>query len=315
MPTITPQGRATIGGSPEEYRLPRSTQVASTGMNLPTLRDTKAPAPALVKSPAAQSGQPDPSVEETTSAPAVTLSPQLTALARRQQKLQQEIQAHREKEAAFTAKEADYVPKSAFKAKLRENAAEALKELGTTYEELTEALLAQQQGDDPVRRLASEVAELKKSQEENVSKQFEATLKQYRAETDALVAADPKAFHFIMKGKKSDQWNGECPVTQHIVETWQENPEKVLTVEQAAKEIEEVLREDAKASAEALRELDPPREETEPAKKALPPPQRAAQAQRTLTQQVETAPTRTYNQFQHLSMKERIAQAIARAQK
>ena len=39
------------------------------------------------------------------------------------------------------------------------------------------------------------------------------------------------------------------------------------------------------------------------------------QAAKTLTRQAEVTPTKTYGQFQHLSMKERIAQSIARAQR
>jgi hypothetical protein len=282
---------------------------ASTGMTLPP-RDPAQPAattPAAATAPA-ESGQP--SITEETTAPAVTLSPQLTALARKQQKLQQEIQAQREKEAAWATEKADYIPKSAIQAKFETDALGALKDLGMTYEQFNERILAQLNGADPVRELRSELDQLKKSQEDNVNKQYEATLKQYRAEADSLVASDPKSFHFIVKGNLQDA------VVEHIVETWKENPDQVLTVAQAAKEVEEVLREDAKAKAAALKELEPAPAEvpTQQAKKqTLPPPKQAAP--RTLTQQVETAPMRTYGQAQHLSMKERIAQAMARAQR
>lgn len=305
MPSITPQVRASIGGSTEDAVRPRATIVASTGAQS-TLQRAPAAAPAAPKT-----GQPS-IVEETPASPAVTLSPQLTALARKQQKLQQEIQAQRDREAAWNAEKANYIPRTDFKTQAEQNATEALKShLGMSYEELTNLILAQQNGQDPVRELRSEFEQLKKTQEETTNKQYEATLKQYRAEADALIATDAKAFHMITKGKHQDA------VVQHIVETWQENPEKVLTVAQAAKEVEEFLRAEAKAYADSLKELEPdpvPAEEpAAPAKKTLPPPKAAAP--RTLTQQVETAPTRTYGQFQHLSMKERIAQAVARAQR
>jgi len=302
MPTITPQGRPTIGGSDDS--IPQRTTVkVSTGIN---------PSPKTAPQPQAappKTGQS--SVGEETRPPAVTLSPQLSALARKQQKLQAEIQAQREKEAAFEASKADFVPKSAFKDKLKQNAAEALAELGTNYDELSQLMLAQAQGADPnaerIERLTSEVENLKKSQEENVNKQFEATLKQYKAETDALVASDPKAFHFILKENLQDD------VVQHIVDTWKDDPDQVLTVAQAAKEVEEVFREKAKAIAEHLKELEPAEAPAAQSQKTLPPPKTAA-APKTLTEQVAASPTqRTYGQFQHLSMKERIAQSIARA--
>lgn len=305
MPTITPQARANIGGSEDTHQARRVQMTAATGMNLPSTSQAKTP-PTIP--PAAQKTA-QPGITEDTTAQAVTLSPQLTALARKQQKLQQEIQAQREREAAWATKEADYVPKSAIKTKLQENAAAALADLGTNYEELTQLHLAQMNGADPVRELRSEVDQIKKTQEDNVNKQYEATLKQYRSEAVALIATDPKAFLFISKGKLEDA------VVQHIVETWEADPDQVLTVAQAAKEVEEVLRENARAAAAALKELEPPAEETaQPPKKTLPPPQAAAP--RTLTQRVEAAPpARTYGQFQHLSMKERIAQAVARSQR
>lgn len=305
MPTITPQGRPAIGGSEESPSNRRVQLTVPTGMNSPSIREAKPPVSAPVST--AKPGQPG--IVEETPAQAVTLSPQLTALARKQQVLQREIQAQREKEAAWESKKADYLPKSDLQAKFETDALGALKDLGMTYDQFNEKLLAQLNGADPVRELRSEVEQLKKSQEDSTNKQYEATLKQYRAEADALVAKDAKAFHLITKGKHQDA------IVQHIVETWQENPDQILTVEQAAKEVEEVLRENARAAADALKELDPPAEETAiPAKKTLPPPQAAPQ--RTLTQRAEVAPAApTRGAFQHLSMKERIAQAIARSQR
>lgn len=299
MPTITSQGRPQVGGSQEDFVRPRATVMAKTvSGGMPTQTPQAAP----------KTGQA--SISEETPAQGVTLSPQLTALARKQQKLQQEIQAQRDKEAAWATKEADYIPKSAFKAKFQEDALEALKEYaGMDYEQFNAAVLAKLNGADPVRELRSEIDQLKKTQEENTSKQYEATLKQYRAEADSLVNADPKVFHLIKKGNHQDA------IVQHIVDTWKENPDSVLTVAQAAKEVEEVLRENARAQADALKELDPPAEApAQNPKKTLPPPQRAAS--QTLTNQIETSPRpRIPGQMQHLSMRERLQEAIRRAQR
>ncbi len=304
MPTITPQARPTIGGS-EDAPISRRTQLTvSTGIRMPESKPAAAAAnPTPAAASPAQSG-----IAEDTTAQAVTLSPQVTAIARRQQKLQTEIQAQRDKEAEWEKGKADFIPKSALKAKVETDILGVLQDLGLTYDQFNERLLAQLNGADPVQELRAEVENLKKSQEEGTNKQYEATLKQYKAEADALVAKDPKAYHLITKGSHQDA------IVQHIVDTWKENPDQVLTVEQAAKEIEEVLRENARAAAEALKEIDAPAEAAaQPQKKPLPPPQAAAP--RTLPNRVETAPVRAANgQFQHMSMKERIAQAVARAQ-
>lgn len=304
MPTITATGRATIGGDPSEYRLPRSTVTASTGMNLPRLSEApQAPSPVPTQP---NLGQPDIQQEET-SAPSIALSPQLTAIARRQQKLQQEIQTFREERAQWERDKADYIPKSGFKAKAQLNAVEAFKDLGTDYEELTQLLLAQSQGDDPVKALQAEFQKMKATQEENTNKQYDATLKQYKAEAMSLVSKDPKKYFLIDKEQAHDA------IVQHIVATWEEDPDQVLSVDEAANDIEAFLREEAKKKKALIEELEGPKEpvQAQPEKK-LPPPRSGV---RTLTQQVESTPTRTYNQYQHLSMKERIAQSIARAQK
>lgn len=302
MPTITPTGRATIGGSPGEYHLPRSSVTASTGMSLPSLAKKEPEAPVS----STGSGQ-QAIGEETKIQPNVTLSPQLTAIARRQQKLQQEIQTQRDKEAEWEKRKGDYVSKSEFKAKYDKNAVEALKLLDTEYEGLSQTIIAQSQGADPVAEVRAELQLLKKQQEDDTNKQFDATLKQYKAEVTALTSKDQKKYFFIDKNSAHEH------VVQHIVDTWKEDPDKVLTVEEAANDIEEFLRDGAKASKALLDELDgSDKPVEEPEKKTLPPPRTGA---RTLTQQVESTPSRTYNQFQHLSMKERITQSIARAQK
>ena len=209
-------------------------------------------------------------------------------------------------------KRTSYVAKADFKAKAQQNAAEALKDLGLSYDEITELLLNQQNGSDPVRALQTKVEQLEKSQEDNVNKQFEATIKQYQAEANKLIQSDPKKFFLIQKEE------AHKAVVQHIVDTWEADPEQVLSVEEAANDIEEFLREEAKQKKAYLDELEGPKEPTEetapkqPAKK-LPPPQTAA---RTLTQQVESGtPAKNYQQFQHMSMKERLQAAIQKAQR
>lgn len=328
MPTITSTGKGVQTGPGEmDYRMPRASVQAATRRDLPT-PSAQAPAPAQVApgtapavSDPSKTGQADMGEDTGSSQPAVTLSPQLSALAKKSQKLQAEIQAQRDKEAQWEKERGEYVRRPDLQAKLKQNASEALKEaFGLDYEGLTALLLEQQNGADPVRALAEEVKSLKAEREQDVNKQYEATLKQYKAETTALVEKDPKKFFFIKQEDAFDQ------VVQHIVETWEEDPDTVLTVEQAAAEIEEILREDAKKRKALLEELEKP--EVEPTDEE---PQAAAPAQakppkqtqplpppggaRTLTERVAAPPApRSKNQFQHMSMQERIQAAMARAQ-
>lgn len=306
MPTITPTGRAQIGNNPGEYVLPRSKVTVSTGMSMPNK-------PAQQQ--AGNSVQTDPNkpvlgqvdTKEDTPAQAVTLSPQLTALSRKQQKLQAEVQAQRDKENQWAQKEADHVSKTAFKAKLQQNAAEALKDLGVSYDELANALIAQEQSADPVKKLESKIQQLEQSQEQQVSKQYEATVAQYRKEVETLVAKDDR-FITVREEKQ------EAAVLQHILDTF-ENEGEVLTVEEASNDIEDFLVAEAEGKLK-LTKLKAKLPQTEPAQKKLPPPQAAQNQMKTLTQAVETSPqARSFNQFQHLSPKERLAQAIARAQR
>lgn len=298
MPTIHPVVRAVIGGNSEEsFRQPRVSITRPTGMDI-----------LIPKAPEATSEQKtgQPVINEETKSDAVTLSPQLTALAKKQQIVQQRELAIKEKEAALAAKEADYIPKSKITEGVNVNALQAVKDyLGMDYEELTNLILSQTQGADPVKELKSEIQQLKTNEEQRVSKQYEATVNQYKREISTLVDKDE---NFVTIKEE----NAQDAVLQHILETFEKDNE-MLSVEEASKDIEDFLVDEAikKSSLTKVKaKLSPPPAKQE--EKRLPPPR---QAPKTLTQQVESAPTRTFNQFQHLSMKERIAQAISRAQR
>lgn len=294
MPTIAPQLRASIGNS-DQPASHRASLTAATGMTMPTTQSTSAP----------KTGHPG--ITEETTAPAVTLSPQLTALARRQQKFQQEVQAQREKESQWEKDKANYVPKESFKAKVQQNAVEALSDLGLTYDELTNLLLNQQNGADPVRELRSEVDQLKKSQEESANKQFEAILNQYKSEAQKLIQSSDK--YLMIR----DEPEAAKAAVDELVADWEKDGE-TKDISYYLDLAEEGLRDMANALSGRLSKTKPAEETAQPTKKTLPPP-KAAQT-RTLTQQVETAPQQARpGQFQHLSMKERIAQATARAQR
>ena len=309
MPTITASERPKVVDS-ENFQQPRRTIRASTGMNMP-----KAAAIPQTPPSSPQTGQSTPVVDPTV--PAVTLSPQLTALARQQQKLQREIQAQRDKEAAWEKEKSGYIPKESVRAKAQQNAVEALQEaMGMSYEELANLMITQQNSADPVQKLAAEVEQLKTNQVEQTNKQFDAIVKQYKAEATTMVKKDANKFAFL---EANPEWIDGA--VQHIVDEWEANPDNVVSIDDALALAEETLRDDAKKAAQTLAKLEGPKTPA-PApqtnvptgRRQLPPPQNTAA--RTLTQSMESgAPTRPKNQFQHLSMKERLDAAIQRAQR
>ena len=254
----------------------------------------------------------------------VTLSPQVTALARKEQAFRKQEQAFKAKEQEFKAAQeafektqTEYSTLAKSKERLAADDYSVLDELGVSYEKWTNYLLAKGETAKPEYQAINEVKEELKSikakeeerikkEEERVNKQYEATVNQYRKEIKAAVESNP-AYESVKA------LGAEEHVLQHILDTFNEDGE-TLSVEEAAKEIEDALVEDSWATASKLKKVQEklvPKVET---KKVLPPPT-SKQPVKTLTQDLPPAGTKTYPQFQHLSPKERIAQAIAKAQR
>lgn len=267
-----------------------------------------------------ENGQPTTSKEETNPA-AVTLSPQLTALARKEQTFRKQEQAFKTQQLEFKAKQeafeksqADFAVLSKSKERLAADDYSVLDELGVSYEKYTNYLLNKGEGETTenkaIKELRDELNGIKTQQEEqetkrkeSIDKQYAETIKQYERGIADLIAKDPE-YESIKETK------AEAHVLQHILDTFNEDGE-TLTIEQAAKEIEEFIVEDALAMSKLKKiqaKLQPPVEE----KKQIQPPK---QAMKTLTNQVAAQGSKTFPQFQHLSPKERIAQAIAKSQR
>lgn len=302
MPTITSAARPQHTAQTEDsYRAPvKQILAASTGM--------------VIDKPATTIGHPGISKEETSAPQAVTLSPQLAALARKEAKFRQQEQALKAEREALAAEkaaeQAKYSKLAGVQEKLTAKDYSALSELGVSYEEWTQYLLSKGESEKPetqaIKKLEGEIQSIKASQEEATKKQYDATIAKYKTDIGALIAKDPE--FITIKEQKAEEH-----VLQHILDTFNEDGQ-VMTIEQASKEIEDFLVEEA-MSAQNLtkikqRALPPPEEP----KKTLPPPKSGL---RTLSNQIapKTTGATSYPQFQHLSPKERIALAIQKAQK
>ncbi len=312
MPVITPQARGSVSASTSDsYVAPlRKTITANTQASLnhnPFSAPDKEPrqeAEAAETTP--ENGQADTKVEDTSQS-TVTLSSQATAIARMEQKVRKQEQALKADKAKLDAERAEVAQLKELKTKLAAKDYSALEAEGVTYEEYTNYKLNQGADETPeiqaIRKLEAEIKSLKTSQEDATTKQYDATIGQYRNDIKALVSKDPT--YSSVKELKAEEH-----VLQHILDTFEQDGE-VLSVEQAAQEVEDQLIEDAERMA-GLSKLKAKQASSEPVKKELPPPK---QGIKTITQNLPATQPKTFGQFQHLSPKERLLQAVAKAQR
>lgn len=306
MPTITAVARPQQSQNPDNYRSPVKTiQAASTGMQIRN--------PAL--QPVENTDQPVIGKAAVTTTPksgaeTVQLTPQLTELARKEQKFRQEQQAFKEKQAALDAKAAKLAKFEALEQKLAAKDYSAMEELGVSYNEYVQYLINREAATTPesqaLKKLETEVQGMKTAQEQNVNKQYEATVAQYSKEIDKVVAENAE-FSSVKELKKQSY------VLQHILDTFHEDGE-ILTVEEAAQEVEAQLLVEAE-EFHKLTKIQAKLQPVTPTQQKLPPPRsglRTLSAAASSTTQSDRPPAK---QFQYLTMQERIAEARARAQR
>lgn len=178
----------------------------------------------------------------------VTLSPKVSAIARKEQALRQKEKQLAEKDRTFAEKMADAEKYHQLKEKLKNKDFSAAEELGLTYEEYVKHELNKEASKDPaqerVRKVEEELEALKKEREESVVKEYQANQALWKKEIVKVVSENPE-FSTIKKAAKEDL------VLQHINESFEEDDIE-LTVEEAAKDIEEALKEKAKEWAALL---------------------------------------------------------------
>lgn len=247
-----------------------------------------------------------PAAESAPTAESVKLSPQLSALARKEREVREREHAIKLKEKEIEdrlngSKQFDDI-KSSIQAKDFSKA----EELGLSYEDYTQYLLQKQQTEDPqsqaLKEIKAEIDSIKKGQEESAAKQYEATVAEYKEEISSLVDKDER-FRSIKKLDRQDA------VLQLILDSWEEDGSE-LSIEEAAKDVENYLVEHAKKMA-AL--LETPGTETAslPQKATLPPPRVTS---KTLTQNIAavgTEPIR-HKSLHQMSDHERYAEAFRR---
>jgi hypothetical protein len=167
----------------------------------------------------------------------VRLSPQLSALARKEQALVKErlaLKAEREQMASDLAEAAKF---KQLKTKMSAKDFSDMEELGLNYEDYVKHVLNKQEGEDPkekrVQELEAKLQSLEKSLEESAANNYEETIAEYRKEISKLISDNPD-FSTIKGLKREDA------VLQLILDAFEKDNEE-LTVAEAAQQIEEYL--------------------------------------------------------------------------
>lgn len=296
-PTVTPTD-ASIASSPvmrearvvEPYRQRSMPAVKESGQVNTNDTSTQA-APAETKA--------------TPPAETVALSPQMAALARKEQAFRRQQQQLKTEREALEREKAEVAEFKALKQGLANRDFSEV-EKHVPYNEYTEYLISKGTETTPeqqaLKNVELKLQKLEDARKTDIDRRFDAAIAERKRAAVALVESSPE-FSGIKKLKQEDA------VVQHILDTWEEDSVE-LTVEQAAKEVETALREQATQWASIIEtEAKPPVEEKNP----LPP---MRQGTKTLTNEMtiqgEAKPQR--KSFQGMTDAERWAEARRRAE-
>lgn len=257
--------------------------------------------PAAQRSDQASTIKSGPDAVSSTPEESVRLSPQLSALARKEQAYRQREQALKLREKEIEEKLAKATQYEELETKFKSKDFSEAEKLGLNYEEYTQYLLAKQTGEDPTadkfKSLEQKIQDLEKGKEEQAAREYEDTVSEYRREITSLIASNPEFSSVKELGR-------EDAVLQLILDSWEEDGEE-LSIEQASKDIEDYLVEQGKKftgltkfkPAEVESKLPPPRPGPRTLTNQMQPPQGTVQPQKSL---------------QHLSESERYAEARRR---
>lgn len=245
--------------------------------------------------------------EAATPVESVQLSPQVAALARKEQRFRREEQELKTKAAALEAERAEIAELKALKAKLAAKDFSGIEEL-VKYDDYTNYLINKAETASPealaLKELAAKVEGVEKAHKDDVEKRFDAAVQERRKAVNSIVETNPE-FSSIKELKLQEA------VVKHILDTW-EHDGIDLAPEDAAKEVEEELLERA-GKWSTLSKLKASADQTEDEKKQLPPLKPAI---KTLTNNMAVTGEikRPVKSFQNMSDSERYAEARRRAE-
>jgi hypothetical protein len=175
------------------------------------------------------------------------LSPQFAALARQTAALRKAQQALKQEQDRLKAQESSYIPRERF----QQDPLAVLAELGITNDRLVELQLNQAGSSDPLqselKALRAELEAIKSSSQEQVTSQYQQALRQIASDAELLVNNDPT--YEITKA------TGNTQSVVELIEAVFQRDGVVLSVEDAAKEVEDALLENSEQSIKQLSAL------------------------------------------------------------
>lgn len=245
-------------------------------------------------------------------AESVKLSPQVSALAKKEQAFRQRELAFQAREKALETRLAQADRYSQLESKIKSKDFSVAEEMGLSYEEYTKYLLDKQAGEDPesdrYRALEEKIQALEQGNEEKANQEYEETVAEHKAELVNLATSDAKyalVKDFTDIDAQGKEFSGVDVALNLILSTWEEES-KLLSHEDALKDTLDFL-EERVAKYSALRKEPKPAVEEQ----KLPPPKVGS---RTLTQQMQPSGIEKVAQksLQHLSEDERYAEARRR---
>lgn len=224
----------------------------------------------------------EPAIAEEIKAPS-ELDTRLEQLSRKEQSLRMQARKLQEQQKAFEEQQAKAIPKPEFdwKGRLKNNFVDAIAEAGLTQEEITQQLMNTSNSDIAIKQLNSKIAELEAKLGETNNKfdegsktAYEQAVKQVKREVSLLVQAD-EAYETIKATDSQDA------VVALIEQTYKEDGE-LMSVEEAAKQVEDYLVEQA-LTLSRLKKIQSRKEEAAPTAQPTETPRTQQTQTKTLT--------------------------------
>lgn len=244
-----------------------------------------------------------------TPAESVKLSPQLSALARKEQ-------AFRQRELAFKQREKDLEEKlkkaeqfEQLSSKMSSKDYSEAEKLGLDYEAYTNYKLNQSADKDPnaeeLAAIKQELQDMKKKQEESSNQAFEETVQAWREDLTSTAASDQfsNLRDFKREGSDGKTFSGVEVALHYLMSAWEEDGRR-LSAKEALEETQMLLKKESEMWTPFM---EKPKEE----ERRLPPPRSGVN---TLTNQMQPQGeiSRPHKSLQHLSESERYAEARRR---
>ena len=299
---VAPQGLPT--NQPNQFDLPSKEFVGYDPKGTTTVTGSPIERPAAPNVKQGNTTEATEPAEPAKPEESVNLSPQISALARKEQAQRQRERALSQREKELTARLADAEKYQQLKAKIAAKDYSAADDLGMTHDQYTQYLLDKQAGEDPAeqryRKVESELERLKKNQEEQTIQEYQANQNLWKQEIAKVIDATEE-FSTIK------ELGAQAAVLRLINDAFNEDNLE-LSVEQASEMVEKELfaRAEKLASVSKIKT----KYEGEPRQLGAPKP-----SPKTITQNMTVTSEKSKSKpFHLLSESEQIAEAIRRVQ-